>query len=641
MKTFKFLTALAFIYLGCAVNSFAQNTVLQAGTFTAGHAPMYVSSGGGSQPIIQDSGTAAGGNSGLGLSELALTLRAYGQTPPFSNAGTGPNYSNFCDYDAPTTNATGYHYFCISPNTGGAGVISYGAVGAATPQPLYFNINGNSVNISNITPGGTAGQIQYNTGTGFGGFTVDGDGTLNTSTGSLIVTKTNGIPLTSAATTNIGTSGATIPLNNGNNVFSGNNNFTGTTFEIGSVVQNFPTSGLIVGQTDTQILSNKTLTSPQISGSSTGTTTIANANSSATNYTATIPAGTGYILESTSSVPIVTGTPSSSTFLRGDGTWSAPAGSGNVTGPGSAVSGNFASFSGTSGTIIQDSGKSAASFGNVTNTGASIVNQIPAYTSTAGTAVSPVFLPTAPGNFQALVIQVTGNTAIAASANSVSMTNASGLGFTAALSSTINASTTGINALDTGTLSANSWYYVYAVSNGITTGAVISLSSSSPNSAITTTYPYYVRIGAVHTSTGSAVLLATLQKGRQSQYVVGGVNVANLPIMASGAAGNISTPTYVPVSVSSYVPTTASKIKFAAAFTAGGTVTMVVPNNSYGAYSSGTNPPLYVNSTGTGADSTSRVYPGEFELESTNIYWAQQLPSGTGLLLCIGWEDNL
>jgi hypothetical protein len=47
---------------------------------------------------------------------------------------------------------------------------------------------------------------------------------------------------------------------------------------------------------------------------------------------------------------------SASTFWRGDGTWATPAGSGNVTGPNSAVSGDIATFSGTSGTVIQDTG---------------------------------------------------------------------------------------------------------------------------------------------------------------------------------------------------------------------------------------------------------------------------------------------
>ena len=45
------------------------------------------------------------------------------------------------------------------------------------------------------------------------------------------------------------------------------------------------------------------------------------------------------------------------TFLRGDGTYATPSGAGNVTGPGSAVSGNIATYNGTTGTIIQDGGK--------------------------------------------------------------------------------------------------------------------------------------------------------------------------------------------------------------------------------------------------------------------------------------------
>lgn len=52
-----------------------------------------------------------------------------------------------------------------------------------------------------------------------------------------------------------------------------------------------------------------------------------------------------------------------SKFLRGDGTWNAPpGGAGDVTGPASAVDGNFASFNLTTGKIIKDSGSKAADF---------------------------------------------------------------------------------------------------------------------------------------------------------------------------------------------------------------------------------------------------------------------------------------
>lgn len=129
---------------------FAQSVPLQGGTWTAGHAPMYSGNGGvGSQPVIVDSGSASGGSSGSNLSELGIVARSKQAAAPFSVTGTGPNGEIFCTYDSPIDSATGYHYLCLSPSSSGAGLLSYGYGGTATPQGLNFLVNGvNSLSIS-------------------------------------------------------------------------------------------------------------------------------------------------------------------------------------------------------------------------------------------------------------------------------------------------------------------------------------------------------------------------------------------------------------------------------------------------------------------------------------------------------------
>lgn len=135
-----FFAAVAFI--AAAASAFAQSTVLQGGAMTSGHIPMYVQGGGvGAQPVIQDSGPASGGPIGLGISEQLLTIRGAGNGP-YANAGTGPLATNWCDYDAPITNAGGYHYLCLSPNAQGGGLLAYGAAGGASTLPFTINVNG-------------------------------------------------------------------------------------------------------------------------------------------------------------------------------------------------------------------------------------------------------------------------------------------------------------------------------------------------------------------------------------------------------------------------------------------------------------------------------------------------------------------
>lgn len=203
-----------------------QSTLLQGGSITTGHVPAYASSGT-SQPIVVDSGPAGGGAAGLGISELLLVAPG-SSTPPRSGTGTGVSGSNWCSYDGPTTGPN--HYLCLSPNaTGGNGLITYGAQNGATPGAFNFNVNGvqypfpfvtggivgpgttvandlacwnNTIGTllkdcgTQITVGGSSGQVQYNNAGALGGFTVGGDGTLNTGTGALTITKLNGVTAT-------------------------------------------------------------------------------------------------------------------------------------------------------------------------------------------------------------------------------------------------------------------------------------------------------------------------------------------------------------------------------------------------------------------------------------------------------------
>lgn len=61
------------------------------------------------------------------------------------------------------------------------------------------------------SPGGSPGQVEYNNAGVFGGFTVNGDGTLNTATGALAVTSSGGVAFGTAAFATLGNSGSDVP----------------------------------------------------------------------------------------------------------------------------------------------------------------------------------------------------------------------------------------------------------------------------------------------------------------------------------------------------------------------------------------------------------------------------------------------
>jgi hypothetical protein len=204
-----------------------------------------------------------------------------------------------------------------------------------------------------------------------------------------------------------------------------------------------------------------------------------------------------------------------------------------------------------------------------------------------------------------------------------------------AVSVTINGAATGANALDTGTLANNTWYYVHLINDGTTTAALLSLSATSPT--MPAGYIYSYRIGAVRTG-GSATFLRTIQRGNAAQYeVITSSTTPNLRIAATGAAGSTTVPTWAAIALATFIPTNvATHVSAVVAAPNNGAAVMVAPNNDYGAYNSTTNPPPVVIGASSGVDA--RCVSFTLVLEEANIYWAT--PGAAGHFIAIlGWAD--
>lgn len=234
------------------------------------------------------------------------------------------------------------------------------------------------------------------------------------------------------------------------------------------------------------------------------------------------------------------------------------------------------------------------------------------------------------------------NTKIGITAGSAILVDASGNAVkVTTISQSIDYTTNGAGGLDTGSLGNVTWYYNYLIWNPTTRtlSCIGSLSSSAPT--LPAGYTFKKRVGAVITD-GSAHFMRTIQKHNEARYqVTGSSNTTNMPIMASGVAGSVGTPTFVAVAVGGFVPPTALAIDIQTQLTGGATnILIVAPNPNYGPSLQFTNPPPVNYSTGNG--STFQCVLARFVLESANIYWAcQGSGSPPGAVNCMGWVDSL
>lgn len=137
---------------------------------------------------------------------------------------------------------------------------------------------------------------------------------------------------------------------------------------------------------------------------------------------------------------------------------------------------------------------------------------------------------------------------------------------------TVDISTTGANALDTGTATSNTWYYVYVIKNPSTntTAGLFSASSSSPT--MPSGYTKKRRIGSVRYTPSGIAQFVCMGQGR-TRHVEWMGDISNLQALTSG-----SVTTFTDVSLASYVPTISTLANLMIITTVSGIQLLIRPN---------------------------------------------------------------
>ena len=227
------------------------------------------------------------------------------------------------------------------------------------------------------------------------------------------------------------------------------------------------------------------------------------------------------------------------------------------------------------------------------------------------------------------------------SAATAILVNSSGVGFrTTNVSVTPATGTAGANGLDTGSIAASTWYYLWLIYNGTTVAGLYSLSATAPTMPSGYTYKLYV--GEAQTD-ASKNLIPTLQLGKAVQYLNGSGNQLGkgagssgyvIPVIDNGLLGSISVPTWVTEQVAGngfFAPANAQRF-LGAVYGFNASLIGAAPNNSYGAYN---NPATAPPAVAYGPSGAVMTIPFDFNLESANIYAYSN--GGSNVLFARGW----
>ena len=170
--------------------------------------------------------------------------------------------------------------------------------------------------------------------------------------------------------------------------------------------------------------------------------------------------------------------------------------------------------------------------------------------------------------YQNLKIRTTANDSTVITCDSILLANTSGVLIKVDnVNVTLDATTTGLNGLDTGSLAVTKFYYIYIINNGSTTGAIASLSSTSPT--LPSGYTYKARVGGVATNTTTG---ADLLPGQQinSSYQFAHIATGAKTMVTSGQ-GAVTNQQFAVENVSALASSWMAYLYFSGATTAGTT----------------------------------------------------------------------
>lgn len=232
------------------------------------------------------------------------------------------------------------------------------------------------------------------------------------------------------------------------------------------------------------------------------------------------------------------------------------------------------------------------------------------------------------GGYSNLVISASGtNGVVNISVDEIVLSNGSGSYLTVrGASGTVSTTAAaGLGGIDTGATAANTWYAIWMVSNGASTGYIYSLNATSPT--MPAGYTLKNRVGWFRTdSTGNKFPMRYTQRDKDAQWgVASGTNVTDWPLMSTQTGG-----AWTAVGVTAFCPPSASIIRVMSG-SAGNSQAA-----SVGSSSLSTSTIANMN-CGSGANYFAGNFVADVLLESTNIYFASNAIG----LRSIGWRDNL